>query len=765
MAVDGPVSAQARTLSPSVGRAASLVPVYVATMLLSASLLFLVQPMIARMALPLLGGTPAVWAIAMCFFQAVLLGGYAYAWALNRYLKPVQAVGFHVALMAASWFALPVELAAGGVPMGGATAGLSLIALFATSVGYPFFFLSATAPLLQSWFARTSHGDAQNPYFLYSASNIGSLGALVAYPFLIEPAIGLHRQSILWGAGFMVLVAAIAVCGLLMIRHQAAAPLAVADNDNAEAITWQKRAWWIFMSFVPSALLVAWTNHITTDIASAPFLWLPPLMLFLLTFILVFRDRPLVSMGAARAVQLASLPVAFIVQFALPLWLTVPVMVIGALSFFSTAIICHRQLYESRPSAARLTEFYMLMSLGGVLGGLFVSLAAPLMFNAVLEYPLLLIAGIAAHQGLLKDDMLHGALKKPLLPLAVLAALAIITAYAANDGGAHLLLSTRTLEIAFFGACAVLLLKAARTGLALLAFVMALLINLTGQPNERVALRSYFGVLTVADGAEGPYRLLTHGTTMHGAQRLSELDATYKDKPHALTYYSPEGGMARALLTTQERLAAEGRTGAYRVVGLGTGSLACYARDGEDWSYYEIDSDVIRVARDPAQFTFLSRCAPGLKIVEGDARITLQQEKASPADYLLVDAFSSDSIPIHLITTEAMQLYFSRVKDDGVLVMHVTNRFMDLVPVVAANMQAIDPALQGRVIDFVPATPDVSAMHSIAIVMSRNPRALEALDHQGGTAPLTPVAGIAPWTDDIADIPGAILRRVYQARY
>lgn len=755
-----------KSVSVVLDKSALLVPVYVATMLLSACLLFLIQPMFARMALPLLGGTPAVWAIAMCFFQAVLLGGYCYAHLLKRYLAPSHAVFLHIVLMSLAWFSLPVDLPPSAVPAGGATAGLWLIGLMAKSIGYPFFFLSATAPLLQSWFARTTHTNAANPYFLYSASNIGSLSALIAYPFVVEPLLGLKMQALLWSGGFMVLAAAIAVSGSIMLRTLAPARL-VAIAETPSVITWRRRGWWIFMSFIPSALLVAWTNHITTDIASAPFLWLPPLVLFLLTFVLVFRDTPLISVKVARIVQLVTLPVAFIVQFALPLNLAVPVMTIGAFSFFATAIICHRQLYEARPEASHLTEFYMLMSLGGVLGGLFVSLLAPLIFTSVLEYPVLLIIGLAAHQDVLKDEKLKSVLRNPLLPLAVFAGLLVLVAFTPKQGGSHLLLTTRTLEIAFFGASAFIMIRAGRLGLAVLAIVMTFLVNLTSQPHERVAMRSYFGVLTVADGApENPFRLLTHGTTMHGAERLDEASPGYTGKPHPLTYYSPEGGMARALLTTQARLSAESKTGTYRVIGLGTGSLACYSQLGEDWAYYEIDRDVIHVAQDKNQFTFLSACAPDMKLIEGDARITMQNEAQTRSDYLLVDAFSSDSIPVHLITTEAMQLYLSRVKDDGVLVMHVTNRYMDLVPVVAANMKAIDPALEGRVIDFVPPTnSDVSAMHSIAIVISKNPAALALLDKGGGTAPLATVPGVEKWTDDFANLPGAILRRVALTKY
>lgn len=743
--------------------ATSLMPIYVSTMLLSASLLFLVQPMFARMALPLLGGTPAVWAIAMCFFQGVLLGGYCYAHLLKKFLAPSHAVVLHIILMALAWFFLPVNLPPSAVPQGGATAGLWLIGLMAKSIGYPFFFLSATAPLLQSWFARTSHKDAANPYFLYSASNIGSLSSLIAYPFIVEPLLGLRNQAFLWSIGFGLLALCIAISGATMLRNLAPARI-VSIAETPSFVTLKNRAWWIFMSFVPSALLVAWTNHITTDITSAPFLWLPPLVLFLLTFVLVFRDQSLVPLGLARIVQLLALPVSLIVQFALPLWLAVPVMLIGALSFFATAIICHRQLYESRPDASHLTEFYMLMSLGGVLGGLFVSLIAPLVFNKVLEYPLLLIIGIAASRDLINNQNIRAIMRKPIVPLAVFAGLLILIAFTAKNGGTHLLFTVRTLEIAFFGAAAALMFMAKRNMMAILSIFMMGLLNTTGQPQERVALRSYFGVLTVADNnTEGPYRLLIHGTTMHGAERLSELAPDYKDKPHPLTYYSPQGGMARALLATQERL---GQGGIYRVVGLGTGSLACYSKAGEDWAYYEIDRDVIKVAQDPNQFTFLSSCAPTMRMIEGDARITLQNEKAEKADYFLVDAFSSDSIPVHLITTEAMQLFLSHVKDDGVLVIHVTNRYMDLAPVVAANLKSIDPTIQGRIVDFVPPTNnDVNALHSIAIVITKNADTLTKLDAAGGTAPLMAQQGIEKWTDDFADIPSAILRRIAVSKY
>jgi hypothetical protein len=340
----------------------------------------------------------------------------------------------------------------------------------------------------------------------------------------------------------------------------------------------------------------------------------------------------------------------------------------------------------------------------------------------------------------------------------------LLTALTAPQGGFHLLISTRVIEAGLFGAFAFIAFRAQHMAVAVLSMVMVVLSSLTGQTPERVAMRSYFGVLSVTDNSG--YRLLNHGTTVHGAQRLDELREGFAGKPHPLTYYSPEGGMARALLTTQARLAAEGQNGIIRVIGLGTGSLACYAKPNEDWAYYEIDRDVIKVAQDKNQFTFLSACAPNMKMIEGDARITLNQSKDEKADYLLVDAFSSDSIPVHLITTEAMQLYLSHIKDDGMLVIHVTNRYMDLVPVVAANMHAVDPGLQGRVIDYVPPKAgDLNAAHSIAIAISKSSKNLEALDQNNDVKPLVPVAGIDQWTDDFSNLPGAIIRRLSVTKY
>ncbi len=738
-----------------------LVPIYVSTMLLSACLLFLVQPMFARMALPLLGGTPAVWAIAMCFFQGVLLGGYAYAHLLKRYLGPQQAVILHIFLMAGAWFFLPVHVELSLAPQGGAGAGLWLVGLMAKSIGYPFFFLSATAPLLQSWFARTTHLNADNPYFLYSASNIGSIGALFLYPFIVEPTLGLAMQAKIWSIGYLVLMVGIGISGLAMLRNFR--PLIAGWGIEGQlSVTWRRRLWWVFMAFVPSALLVAWTNHITTDIASAPFLWLPPLVLFLLTFVLVFRDNSLVSMRLARVAQLVTLPICFFVNFALPLSWAVPMILIGAISFFSTAVICHRQLYLSRPEASKLTEFYMFMSLGGVLGGLFVSLLAPVIFNTVAEYPILLLVGVACYQGLYDDGKLADLFKKPVFIVAAILVAVVAIAATNTDGGWRNITSLHNLSNVTLLAAAAIFVMSRHFAVAGVIGILALASNAAPHTANRLTLRNYFGEISITDGGRiGPYRAFYHGTTMHGAEKLDDLKS---DRPQPMTYYSQDGGMPQSVMVNQARLEKLGRKGVYRVIGLGSGSLTCFAKAGEDWAYFEIDPNVTKVAQDPEQFTFLSKCVPGMPVIEGDARLTLAQ-RDEKMDYLLVDAFSSDSIPVHLITTEALKLYFSKLKDDGLLAIHVTNRYLDLPPVVAANLNAIDPNLQARIIDFAPEKPDVPATHSIVIVVGKKAEVVAGFDALPTSKPLPLVNGIDPWTDDFANLPSAMIRRLAIKKY
>jgi hypothetical protein len=399
----------------------------------------------------------------------------------------------------------------------------------------------------------------------------------------------------------------------------------------------------------------------------------------------------------------------------------------------------------------------MLMSLGGVLGGLFVSILAPLMFNSMVEYSLLMILGIAARQDLWDNAKLRSFATRPVVPLAAFAILLGILTLIGGDGTVP---HAKPAELAVFATLALVLFLAKERHLALVAIAMMPLTDHMAQPDKRVSLRSYFGIMSVADVQDNGHRFLMHGTTIHGAERLIQADPAYTGKPTPLTYYSEAGGMARVLMATQENVTG----GTYGIVGLGTGSLACYKKPGENWAFYEIDPDVIRVARDPAQFTFLSSCGPDIPIVEGDARLTLKKRTGPSFDYLLIDAFSSDSIPVHLLTVEALQSYLAQLNPDGTLAIHVTNRFMDLVPYVLATAAAADPSLKNRLVYLSPAKPDITNAHSMVLVLSRDSKILERLDKGGSSKPLETEAGLAPWTDDFANVPAAIWRRLSAAR-
>ncbi len=718
--------------------------------------MFLVQPLVAKLSMPLLGGTPAVWAIAMCFFQAMLLCGYGYAHLLRKITTPLQGLIIHSLLLFAAVL-LPIGKPETAVPITGVMAGVELFWIFIKVIGFPFFVLSATAPLLQSWFGRLNHPYADNPYFLYAASNIGSIGALLVYPTLIEPLLPVDQQVHWWSVMFSVLVVCILVCGHLHLLHAAPARPAATASAPVEAITAERRFFWVVMAFIPSALLVAWSNYLSADIASAPFLWLPPLILFLLTFILEFRERPPIPAKLLKAGQILFVPATLLFQFGLHMGNIVIVLAVTAISFFASALICHRQLYNARPSASHLTDFYMMMSLGGVLGGLFVSLVSPVIFSTYVEYPVLLMAGLLLRGPL---DPENARKTFPISPLFVgklvtgaVAVFLLLSIIPWRIGGSPLEMAVLGLvPLGFF-----LVRQPKSAGFAVV--VIAMLLNV-GRIGEVASLRNYFGSLGVLNSPDGSARWLRHGTTLHGAELVTQIAPDFIGRPEPLTYYSPSGGLSKAVRVKQDLLRIKGRAGDYGIIGLGTGSMACLAQKGENWHFYEIDSDVVRVARNPAYFTFLSRCGENVTITEGDARLSIQSEPAGRFDYLLVDAFSSDSIPTHLLTAEAMSLYQRRLKPDGILVFHLSNRFMDLPPVVAATAKLALPGFQNRlIIDTAPSKPGVSA--SVSMVLTPDLDALRLLDQSHPGAKAAATNNVVPWTDNFTNVTAAILRNYF----
>ena len=722
---------------------------YIATVFLSAALVFLVQPMFAKMATPLLGGSPNVWNVSLVCFQAALLIGYAYAHTLNHFVKSVRnQVLVHGALLIGAGLVLPFQLSGALGDPDPSQPTLWLIGVFALSIAPPFAVISASAPLIQSWYSHSGRADAHDPYHLYGASNIGSLLGLAAYPLLLEPLFPLAAQGHAWTMGYGALALLLVASGLIaatgpgrgVVSQGVEAPAAASAPSNA---VWKQRLWWITLAFIPSSLLVGVTTHIATDVASAPFLWAPPLMLYIGTFIIVFAKTPPISLDTsmrylplAAGAALLALPSVSGVPLFMSFFLHLAVLFIAALA-------CHGLMAKGRPEASRLTEFYLLMSLGGVLGGAFNALLVPLIFNSVLEYPLMLIAVLLVRP----EARWMGTGRTRTWTLAAIVALLGALALRWVQGGeTDAYLSYRVLLA--LAVLAVVLGRECRAAPAIAA-ACAWGVGLAANPVAGgVAERGFFGVVKVVD--RGDHRVMMHGTTLHGAQYLSGAD-----RLRPTTYYAPEAPIGQMFAAHD----APGRVG---VIGLGAGSVACYAREGQAYTYYEIDPLVAKFASDPAYFTYLSECTPDPDIVLGDGRLTLAAEPVGGFELLLIDAFSSDSVPAHLLTREAVQLYLSRLSDDGVLVMHVSNNHMTLETVVAriADDLGVPARYQFYVTD--KATADsYRSQSSQVVVLAKSDAALARLDQDGRWGVLES-DGKRPWTDDYSNLIGAIWEKKTQ---
>ncbi len=658
-----------------------MLALYTVTLGLSALLLFWVQPLYARLMLPLLGGAPAVWITAMLFFQAMLLAGYLYAHLSIRWLGLKRQSLLHGALLLVALVALPIALPSGWSPPAGAMPVGWQLALMAAGVGLPFFAVSATAPLLQRWFAHAGHPDSANPYFLYGASNVGSIAALVGYPVLFEPALRLGEQGLLWAGLYAVLALLIGLCGLSLWRRYVAEPADAVVEGLAlsPAIDWRRRLWWIALAFAPSSLMLGATLHISTDVAAVPLLWVLPLALYLLSFVIVFARRPLLPHAWMLTLQIPALILLAVVMswdIAGP-WGEIAIHLVA---FFLIVTACHGELAARRPAARHLTEFYLWMAVGGVLGGVFNALVAPLVFDAVLEYPLM-VAAVA-----LLRPWRAGTKWSPALDVLQPAGLALLAlgvplAFDRVAGGEGRGVVAVTYSIAVGVTIGFALIERPlrfALGLAVLLAAGPTVMAQTGFAGDfRRALllreRTFFGVHRVLLQA-GPREayLLLHGTTLHGAQFLDPV--ARRQLP---TYYHREGPVGAVFSSFAPR-----RFQRVGVVGLGTGTMACYARDGQDWTFFEIDPTVVRIARDSGYFTYLADCKPDAKVLLGDARLSLARMPDATFDLLVLDAFSSDAIPVHLLTAEAFALYRRKLSRRGVLVVHISNQFLDLEPVV-----------------------------------------------------------------------------------
>ncbi|HEV3499303.1 MAG TPA: fused MFS/spermidine synthase [Bradyrhizobium sp.] len=747
------------TDQPAASRNRLVLIVYTSAIFVSALLLFSVQPLFTKMVLPRLGGSPAVWSVAMVFFQSLLLGGYAYAHFLMQIRTRWIAAVVHLVLLAIALLTLPLSIAGGwGEPP---TSGYAfwLLGLFAVSIGLPFFALAANNPLLQAWFVRTGHPSGPDPYFLYASSNIGSFLALLSYPVLLEPMFTLRTQNLIWTGGYGLLIALIAACGVLLLRSPVTAPAdAAAEETDAPAPPWALRARWIFLAAVPSGLLIAVTAHISTDVAAAPLLWVLPLSLYLLTWVLVFQSRPLLAhkwMLMAQPLAITGVIVLLAFGGEQNLLLT-----LGGhqLCFFVIAMACHGELARTRPAAKYLTGFYVALSFGGMVGGLFAGLIAPFAFSWVAEYPILLALAALCRPPRGKERFPRwSGWYWPFL--AVLAVALIAPSY--SEGKIMTWLDAhRVWVIGAVGVLSALLalgLNANRWKIFATVAVALVLIRAYPADDGRVeTVRSFFGVHKIVVTPHGQYHVLMHGTTIHGAEKFLNDDGTpVTGRPEPITYYHSDGGIGQAIAAVRERKGSPLRVA---VIGLGSGTLTCASEPGETWKFFEIDQSMVDTARDPKYFTYIQNCAPDLKPVIGDARLTFAREPDGIYDLIIVDAYSSDAIPIHLATEQAMAIYKSKLAPQGAVLMHVSNRHLELSSVVVGIADAND--LKSWVYSEDSGRDDEYIFSTSVVVCAREEADVGKLASSEDWAEEEADEKQRVWTDDYSNVLGAVWRRL-----
>ncbi|HEX6866424.1 MAG TPA: fused MFS/spermidine synthase [Caulobacteraceae bacterium] len=712
-----------------------------------AALIFAVQPMVAKLVLPLLGGSPAVWNTSMAFFQAALLAGYGYAHLLQRLKRVRTQAWVHLGVLAVSALVLPLRISGLVGPPSSEAPALWLLAVLVLSIGAPFAALSATAPLVQAWHARVFRGERGEPYVLYAASNLGSLIALLVYPVVIEPLATLQAQRFGWSAAYVLFALVLVWLAVTALKRDQPPPATV--EAPRERTSWRERLMWMALAAMPSSLMLGVTAYLTTDVASAPFLWVVPLALYLLTFIIAFQRRPAIAPGAALLAQAVMLPVCvYLLPIVQDVAYSLPVHLVG---FFFSALVCHQALVARRPEPGRLTEFYLYLSLGGVIGGAFNAFAAPVIFDRIVEYPLMLVL-VALARPWRKTAPSYWEIS-----VFVTGVLAAIFAWVAIKHPPRDILTFSaydTVRVALIVTvvCAFMLRDGTRSFVAMLA-VLSIAADATGNRHEVVARdRSFFGVLTQTrtDIPElgGEVRLLFNGTTLHGAQAR---DPRYRCQP--LTYYAAPTAMGQVFRLSEARKANLD----IATVGLGTGTVAAFTRKGDRLTFFEIDPLVIRIATDPTAFSYTTECARGqVSYVVGDARLKLAGQPADSYDLLLVDAFSSDSIPAHLLTVEAVRMYFSRLRPDGVLMLHLSHRHLDLEPAALAAVKAAGGYSLIQHYETNVLAPRLSESPEHVLIASRDPKVLEAYLADSGWEIPPPSRG-RPWTDDYMNLIGALI--------
>lgn len=792
------------------------------TMLISATLLFLVQPMIGKMILPLLGGTPAVWNTCMVFFQALLLAGYAYAHKLTTSCTPSQQVKIHFGVFVSAILALgcgallspehsTVFIAKSLAPQGSDIPFFGVIAVLGIAIGLPFFVVSTTAPLLQKWFSETGHPSAKDPYFLYAASNTGSLLSLFAYPIFVEPNFRLVYQAWIWSIGFIILGFFIVRCGMALIATAPKNRTTTTIEDQSPPPSWLTWLRWLILAAVPSSLMLSVTTEITTDVVSIPLIWIVPLALYLITFIIVFSKQytPMIHLGVSLITPVCILLVVF-----LRMTMHVPDTVVGTtfksliviqfLLFFLITLVCHGELARIRPTPKYLTNFYLTMSLGGMLGGLFNALIAPIAFTFVSEYPLSIIAACLVLPKLSelsqpdepkeKEEINWFALV--IIPLLFFAASKLLSGFYPDIVSAFdwiikkvdIVLSPKVAATIFaFGlptlAAYFLVERPVRFGLAVAGLFLG--VFLTFLRNEKASedyhtlyQRSFFGQLKIETGPT--YVRLVHGTTLHGKQRHLEVSVAegllpmltddpwsnltslavaqkqwFKPGREPLTYYHQTGPVGSMFTEFAAKKLLPGANTDVACIGLGTGSLSSYGTPGQKMTFFEIDSHVRRLVEPPDHFTYIDQAKKqgvDIEFLMGDARLTLEQQDRQWG-FMLIDAFSSDSIPAHLLTVESVDLYFKHLTANGLCGLHISNRYLNLEPVVEKIVKKL--GLTARVMhDSATSEDEVFSgkTSSTWIVVARDEQSLGDLTKDSRWTTLKADENVGIWTDDFTPI-------------
>lgn len=716
-------------------RGAWIAVLFASTSLLGAALLFMVQPLAAKLILPSFGGSATVWSTSSLFFQLLLLLGYIYAHISSRRLGAWWQPRAHVLVLLLPLLFLPVALPADAAPDVDASPTLWLLRSLTLMIGVPFLVLSATGPLIQRWYSWSRGPRADDPYFLFAGSNLGSFIGLLSYPFVIEPRLTLTQQRWTWTIALGVFLVLMAACALV-VRAPRAAVRDAPTSERGGSITRRQVLVWCALAFLPSCLMLAATAHISTDVAPIPLIWVLPLAVYLASFVAAFARRSRTAPTALTRAAVASATLSGVISVVGP---TLPIWLIVAVNLTTVALVsyaAHARLAATRPGTMHLTGFYLVISVGGALGGLINGVVAPVVFNRVWEYGLslaavpLLMIGLLAPRSSWLTRRYHPVFRDTTVALltaaAVLAASAALSALASHGVvpvlGALALIATIAYAIARVPAALAVCLLLGTAGPGLQAVVTSMSLE-----------RTFYGSYRVLE-SEGRH-VLVHGTTVHGTQLQ---DPVNREVPTG--YYARSGPLGTVMTAASHQ-----RVG---IVGLGAGAIAAYGDPGDQFTFFEIDPAVRDIAENPDHFTFLADSPAEVDVKVGDGRLLLEDEPDGTFDLIILDAFSSDAIPVHLLTQEAMKEYAKRLAPQGSLVIHISNRIFDLEPVLGSTVDALGwTAMRG----LGRGSDDEDATRSKWVVLTPDGELAYELAQDSRWKRLEPAEPLV-WTDDYASV-------------